>query len=50
MAAAVPLAADHFADVTGVDTQLEYNKLFTFNHTDVNLIGVIHESLCNCLY
>jgi hypothetical protein len=36
-----PLAADHFPDVAGMDAQLEHDDLFTFDHTDLNLVGVI---------
>jgi hypothetical protein len=44
------LATDYFPKVTRVDTQLEDGKLLAFNRADLNLIGVIDEGLCDCLY
>ena len=37
-------------EVTRVDAQLEHGNLLAFNRADLNLVGVIHEGLCDCLY
>jgi hypothetical protein len=33
-----------------LNTQLEHGNLLAFNRADLNLVGVIHEGLCNCLH
>jgi hypothetical protein len=45
-----PLTAYHFPEVARMDAQFEHNDLFTLDHADLNLIGVIDERLCNRLY
>jgi len=44
------LAANYFPEDTRVDAQLEHRNLLAFNCVDLNLLGVIHEGLCDCLY
>src|SRR5262245_14871453 len=45
-----PLAAYHFPEIAGVDAQLEHGDLFAFDCTNLNLVGIIHERLCDRLY
>jgi hypothetical protein len=45
-----PLAANYFSEVALVDAQLEHGNLLAFNSADMNLIGVVHECFCDCLY
>jgi hypothetical protein len=33
-----------------VDAQLEHGNLLAFNRADLNLVGVIDEGFCDCLY
>jgi hypothetical protein len=44
------LAADYFTEIARVYAQLEHGNLFAFDRTNLNLVGVIHEGLCDCLY
>ena len=45
----VPLVADYSPEIAGVDAQLKYGHLFPFDHTDLNLVGVIYERFCDRL-
>jgi hypothetical protein len=33
-----------------VDAQLEHGNLLAFDRAHLNLVGVIHEGFCDCLY
>jgi|SRR5580700_9398561 hypothetical protein len=44
------LAANYLPEVALLDAQLEDRNLLAFNRANVNLVGVIHEGLCDCLY
>jgi hypothetical protein len=44
------LAADYLPEITRVDAQLEHGNLRAFDRADPNLVGVIHEGLCDGFY
>jgi hypothetical protein len=43
------MIAAMFARISVVAT-LKHGDLLAFNRADLNLIGVIHQGLCDCLY
>jgi hypothetical protein len=44
------LAADYFPEIARVDAQLEHGNLLAFDRTNLNLVRIIHERLCNRLH
>ena len=42
-------APDHSPEIAAVDAQLKHGDVFAFDHLDLNLVGIIHQSLCDRL-